>query len=139
MEPDLAGFRDAQERLRDHFGSIVTMLGDVQVSFPPGTRLDPQTGRPYDPTVQPVASAQVTAVVKANVTYKPMAGDPSKPAAIGWIDTAEVMLSLASAAASAASEANAFLIRGERFQVVANHFDGIADVPDRYLIFGRKA
>lgn len=138
MEPDLAGFRDAQDRLRDHFGSIVTMLGDVQVSFPPGTRLDPQTGRPYDPTVEPSSSAQATSVVKANVAYRPMAGDPSEPAAIGWVDTAEVMLNLASAAASAASGANAFLIRDERYQVVANHFDGIGDAPDRYLIFGRK-
>lgn len=137
MEPDLAAFRDAQDRLRDSFGSIIPMLGAVQVTFPPGTRLDPQTGRPYDPTVQG-QEVQASGLVKANVAYRPMAGDPSTPGAIGWVDTAEVMLSLASAAASAASGAQGFLLRGEHYAVVANGFDGIADAPDRYLVWGRK-
>lgn len=56
MEPDLDGFRDASVRLRGAMGRPLWYMTPTPTTWPEGTALDPQTGRPYDPTVVPLAS-----------------------------------------------------------------------------------
>lgn len=133
--PSLDGFREAQDRLRSLTGELVTFLGPVSVTFPPGTRLDPQTGRPYDPMIAPTASARASAVVKAGVVSSL---DDGEAQPFGWTPEADVMLHMPSGAASAAS-ADAFMLRGKLWQVTGRHFEGIGDLTNRIHVFGKRA
>lgn len=133
--PSLAGFRDAQDRLRALTGELVTFLGPVQVTFPPGTRLDPQSGRPYDPTITPSSSARASAAVKAGVVSS-LGDGQAQP--LGWTPEADVMLHMPSAAASAASAAE-FMLRGKLWKVTGRHFEGIGDLTNRIHVFGKRA
>lgn len=64
MKPDIAGFAEAQHRLRQELGIDVTFGIPVAPVWPDGTPLDPETGRPYDPTVDPASGGGTTAVTK---------------------------------------------------------------------------
>lgn len=84
--PDLAGFREAQSRLRHLMGVVATFRVPVAPVWPAGTPLDPQTQRPYDPTVTPASGGGFTMVqktvalvfrpIKVNVE-DPVGGDTS--------------------------------------------------------------
>lgn len=139
FKPDIAGYRAAQERKRGFFGVEVTFFyGVTGEVWPEGTLLDPETSRPIDWTVEPVSSgAQASGSIPVGVAYR-SSQDPSDPAAIGWVEQAEVMLIANLDDAPVASGAATFLLRDERYQVVANGFDGIAAESDRYLVWGRR-
>jgi hypothetical protein len=47
------GFQDAQRRLRAETGIDATFHIPGTPTWPTGTKLDPETGRPYDPVIQP--------------------------------------------------------------------------------------
>lgn len=140
--PDLAGFVDAQQRLRDNQGEDITFFYPVEVTFAPGTPIDAQTGRPYDPMVEPVASAQASGMIRCGVAFRALSrsgtgtGEADVGAA-GYFDTDHVMLNAPIYAASAASAAVSFVARGEQYKVTAQKDDGIGVVARR-LIYGRR-
>jgi hypothetical protein len=136
MKPDLAGFKDAQARKREFMGEDVTFLGEVLMQFPPGTRIDPETHDPYDPTVQPTASAQASATVRVGVAFRPVTDD-AKAAAIGWTEDTHVMLS--APPILPLGWAQEFVLRGERYKITAMKPDGIGPGDAwRNLIHGRR-
>lgn len=139
--PDLAGFADAQRRHRGHFGEDVTFLQPVEVTFPPGTPLDPDSGEPYDPTIRPVASAQASAVVKCNVAFiaRQSAGREydATAGALGEMERTHVMLICDITDRPVIEPATSFLLRGERFAVSSSKPDALATV-QRFLVYGRR-
>jgi hypothetical protein len=46
---DNAAFADAQKRLTDYVGEQVVLLFPTETVWPPGTKLDPESGKPLDP------------------------------------------------------------------------------------------
>lgn len=72
MQPDIAGFRRAQEELIDKLGQDVTFHVPQAATYPPGTVLDPETGRPHDPTIRPTQAADADVVVRCSVVYRPI-------------------------------------------------------------------
>lgn len=58
------GFQDAQRRLRAETGIDATFHIPVAPTWPGGTKLDPETGRPYDPVVQPTTGGGFSDVTK---------------------------------------------------------------------------
>jgi hypothetical protein len=138
VEPDLAGFAAAQERHRELFGEDVLFLFAATEEWPAGTPLDPESGRPYDPTVEAVASAQASAVVRCNVAYRGGLVDDARFEAVGVFEASDVLCIAPSAAASAIEPAVSFVARGERWQLTRTMFDGVAGV-QRLLVYGRLA
>ena len=140
-QPDLAGFADAQERLRGGFGEVVTFRSEEVAAYPPGTPLDPETGRPYDVTIVPTASAASAWTARANVTFRAInragIGGDANPLAAGLMDESHVMLICSSAAASAAASAVEFDVRGDTYKITSTKFDGVGAV-QRHLVYGRK-
>lgn len=135
-EPDLAGFAAAQNRLRDHFGELVIFLTPVAGAWPPGTPIDPETQKPYDPVIAAQASGMSSAAVNANVVTRPYGKPDVEWAALGAVETDHVML-IAGASAFPASAATDFEVRGDRYKVSSMRFDGIGGI-QRHLTFGRK-
>lgn len=53
MQPDWAKFATAIGEFREEAGEMVQFtLPVTELVYPPGTIIDPETGRPYDPTIE---------------------------------------------------------------------------------------
>lgn len=53
---NMAGFLDAQQRLREQVGIDAVFVHPGQITWPAGTAINPETGEPYDPFVTPESS-----------------------------------------------------------------------------------
>lgn len=136
MQPDLAGFRDAHVRARAAFAEDVEFVLDAEVTFPPGTPIDPETGEPYDPLV--TGSAVVPRVTaSANIARSMGRKDVDDWQPLGSLELGDMLLIMDVATASAASAAVSFSARGESYRVRATRFDGIGGI-DRFLVFGER-
>lgn len=62
--PNIAGFKDAMSRLRQATGSPCTFHVPQTPVWPTGTKVDPHTGRPYDPTIKADSGSGYDDVVK---------------------------------------------------------------------------
>lgn len=72
------GFIEAQRDLVERFGEEIAFITVGEKVWPDGVQIDPQTGEPYDPTIQPESGGEETAVItKVSVFYRPIvtAGD----------------------------------------------------------------
>lgn len=141
MRPDLAGFRDGLERKRAAFAETVVFLGPVEATWPVGTPLDPETLTPFDPTIQPVASARASAAVPANVSFQSNAvrfHESNENTAAGIRNTTHPMVILSSGAASATTGMTHFICRDGEYLIEAKRFDGVTGI-DRFLVWGAMA
>jgi hypothetical protein len=140
VQPNLAGYVAAQRRLRDMLGQDVTFLVAGTDTYPPGTVMDPETGRPVDPYVEPTSSGATEVVVRASVVTRPLIGDPNDQARITPVG-------------DIASDQIAFLVDNDDFEPIRNaheaHVYGVAyrindKRPDgigglqRWIIFGEQ-
>lgn len=141
VRPDLAGFVEAQDKLRQELGEDIVFLGDVTVIYAPGVQVDAQTGRAYDPMVNPVSSGVASAAVRCGVTFKAInragIGGESEVAAVGVFDSDHVMLNAPLTASAATASAVSFVARGDTYKITARKLDGIG-ILSRLLIFGRR-
>lgn len=78
--PDLTAFREAQAKLRQDMGTDVDFQVPVPPQWPPGTRINPETGRPYDPTIDPLpGTGGTTATTKrVGLIYKAVTDEPTE-------------------------------------------------------------
>jgi hypothetical protein len=134
MLADLAGFAAAQRRLRAQFGETAVFLQPPQFTYPSGTPIDPDTHRPYDPVIQPTASAQASAAV--NVTVAFATANPEDEAPLGFVERTRVMLIADLADRARCEGAAAVVVREGRYQVTSMKPDGIGGL-QRWLTFAR--
>lgn len=138
--PNLAGFKDAQRRLRSHFAELVTFHFPAVETWPVGTALDPETGRPYDPVVQPTTSVEDAVQVRCSIFFRALkrggiSGEASVGAA-GWISDAEVMLIADIDERPRIEGAEGFSVRDGSWDIIAMTEDGIGEI-QRWLVYGR--
>jgi hypothetical protein len=137
--PDIAGFADAQDRLREAFGQDITFLVPQAKTWPAGTALDPETGEPYDPTTVPTSGADPTEVVKkVNVIYKALiAGDEDNVVRerLGVMQTESCALIASLADEPDIEDASEFVVNERRYRITDAVTDGLTG-PQRYIIFG---
>lgn len=138
--PDFTGFEGAQVRLRAAFGRTVEFFAPEPTIYPPGTRLDPETGRPFDPTIRPLSSGFTMTTASANVVDRPFAlglDGQREATALGFLTDADKVLILASGDVALASGAERATYMGEEFKVSDFVHDSLGPV-ERYLIFLRR-
>lgn len=70
--PNWSGFADAQVRLRANFNRDVEFFVFTEPVYASGVVLDPETSRPYDPSVRPTASGVITEIIGCNLVDRPM-------------------------------------------------------------------
>jgi hypothetical protein len=135
--PDLAGFADAQQRLRLLFGEVVVFLGEVTVEFPDGTALD-MNGNPYDPTIEPTASAQASASARCSVAAKPTVafGSEEQPSQAGIIETGHLTLIADIADRALIEDKSHAIVRERRWLIGSIKPDGIAGI--QRLVIGLR-
>ena len=133
---NMDGFVAAQRKLRSQFGEEITFFGPPIVTWPPDTPIDPQTGTPYDPTIEAVDNVSQEVRVKCNVVFT-AAGPDVEFSAAGTTERTHVMLIADIDDAPAISPALEFECRGEGYRVTSQKADGIGGL-QRYLVWGRK-
>lgn len=143
MEPDLDGFREASVNLRAALGRDVPFFTPTPTTWPPGTPLDPQTGTPYDPVIQPLASGFASASVRAIVVLPGanLRADEVISAAIGEIEEgkAVVVVGRKSWDDNNLEDATLVGIYDETWEIVQSDLDGIGpDAADRVIIHAQQ-
>lgn len=139
LVPDIAGFRDAQERLIDKLGQNVDFKLRRAPQYPPGTPLDRETGRPHDPTIKPLAGTDGFDIVtvRCAIVYKPIHVNVEDPTQTGWggIRRGESMaVTMKVADYPAVEEADEAQVYGLNFRVTEIVPDGLTEV-QRYIAF----
>lgn len=139
VTPDVAGFEEAQNRLRDETGAEVVFRLPATAEWPTGVPLDPETGRPFDPTVKPTGSAMVTASARVGVAFS-TTGQQTETAATGlWERThATLIVGSGDVLAHDLEQALEVQLRGELYKIEAFKPDGIKDRVHRWLAFVRR-
>lgn len=139
--PDIAGFQDAQERIRLALGQNVDFQIPIAPVYPDGTQLDPETGEPYDPTVDPTSGGGNTIVTKKVVVcYAPIQGSkvPNEKGREGWQGVArgESCALLASVDDFPDIEpATGFVLNEVEYQITEIIEDGLVGM-ERAVVFG---
>lgn len=136
--PDIAGFRDAQERLIDQLGQDVTFKLRRTPTYPPGTRLN-DDGRPYDPTVKPTAGTDGfdEQVVRCSVVYRPIVRVPNAPDEATWAGTRRdqsMAVTFKVADYARVEDADEATVNGIDYKVTEIVPDGLTEV-QRYIAF----
>jgi hypothetical protein len=133
--PDIAGFREAQDELIQRLGQDVTFHIPGAVTYPPGTPLDRETGRPHDPTIKPVSEPVVDEVVRCSVVYRPIAGEDDVEANIGGVRrTTSMALAMRVPDFARVEDATEATVNGRDYKVTEIVPDGLTEV-QRYIAF----
>jgi hypothetical protein len=137
--PDLAGFAEAQQRLRSRFGRVVTFYKPTDALYSPDVPLDEQTGNPFDPTIRPASGGAIaSASAVASVVYAPLQGtnrDRTVSDQLGQHSKLNKDLILGIADRPVASGAVRFELDGEHWKIVDTKLDGVGDL-QRVVVFG---
>lgn len=144
MEPDLDGFRDASVRLREAVGRPLWYMTPTATTWPPGTVLDPENGRPYDPTVVPLASG-FTSASAITLVVLPGATDRAAKeveAAIGRIEDGSAALVIAAFDWQNLSleDATGVVIYDDDWELADARWDSVGGPgdPDRVIVHARQ-
>lgn len=139
--PDLAGFRDAAVRMRAEMGTDVPFFTRVEGTYPEGTAIDPENGKPFDPTVAPVGSAWGSAVVRAGVYTENVPGsreDDVARIAAGWFEDSNIVLDVDPDDYVTVEDATEVEYSDRRYEVSDVDGSEIDNVEHRKLIFARR-
>lgn len=137
MEPDLTGFAEAQSRLIGSMGQDVVFVIPGEPEYPDGTKLDPQTGRPFDPRIKPTTTGDEEKTVKCSVAFRPVGGgleDTAKMTAIGRMAENNVVLITGIENKSDLEGASTATVMDVKYKVTDMTEDGIEEAT-RLLIF----
>lgn len=145
VTPDFEGFADAQDRLRENFGHDLTFYIPQDETYPAGTALDPETGKPYDPTIEPESGGDfATVVVRCSVVSRPMGlsrrgtEDDVTLQAIGWVEDGGIVLICSAEDFGEISDATEVEYADERYVIRQTDHDYLGPV-DRFVIYARQA
>jgi hypothetical protein len=138
LDPDKAGFADAQRRLREAFGEPCTFRWPAVDTWPDGTPIDPLTERPYDPSIEPASEVQRTETVTCSVVFRAVGRMQPEPvsSAIGVLDANKIVLIADITDRNRIEGATEVDVRGERYVVDSTRPDGIGEM-QRFLAYIR--
>lgn len=133
MRPDLEGFRAAQERLIDEMGQVVTWNIEGAETYPPGTVLDPETGKPMDPRIEPETSDDSTETFKARIVSRPLTSDKVTETAMGLLRAGQIGAIIKVADRPKIENASSAVIM-ERTYVVKDIIEDGIEQTNRYVV-----
>lgn len=130
--PDVDGFRDAQNKLVEALGEDVSFIILEDKVYAPGVPLDPETGEPFDPIIEPISGGGETAIVLRVV---PVEGglrpnDETQVQPLGLVDTTEPSFIVLSGDYPLIEDAVYVDHDGERY-----HITDIKNDDDRYIVY----
>lgn len=136
--PNFEGFRAAQATLRQHFGQDLAFISYPDEEYPPGTEINPESGQPYDPEVEPLDSTKVETIVRCSVVTTPIRGggqnDNVVKKAIGWLKDGGIVLIVDIEDYHLVRDATEVEYAGNVYTIRDDHHDYLGPV-DRWLFY----
>jgi hypothetical protein len=143
-QPNVAGWMEAQDRLRRMLGTTVEFLIPPTLTaedYPPGTSLDPETGFPFDPTVEIVSQEAAERIeVVASVVHRPIDTDVRDAALdmpVGLVPSSNAALIISLEDRDRTEGATEVEIWGERYRITEWRRDGLT-VQNRWIVFTQE-
>lgn len=137
--PNMAGFTDAQRRLRGAFGIDVTYHVPQAATFTGD--VDPESGGSFDPWEDPVSGGNFDdVVVRCSVVNRPLGGttDSAEAAPIGLVASDRIALIVDMADIDSIIDATYLTIYEQRFKVTEKRPDSLGSA-QRYIVYATKA
>lgn len=140
--PDLAGFREAQDRLIDLAGTPCDFHTPGVLTWPADVAIDPETGDPYDPTAVPDAPEAPTVVTKkcSVISGVPRVttdrSDTFNP--FGWVNDTRIALKLPAADYPDVKDATTVTVYGVDYAIHEWREVGLDIIDSYYALVDRK-
>lgn len=135
VTPDLAGFADAQRRLRQQLGVDAVFEIPGAATWDPAEPIDPDTGRPYDPFATPSSGgAPTTRTVRCTFASRPIAGGDPQQSPLGAVDVGQAALIMEAADYQLVQDATRVTVGVEVYDVQVFRQDIVAGY-ERWLCF----
>lgn len=139
---DIEEFVAAQDELRAKFGNPVTFRIPTTPQWPTGTRINPDTGRPYDSTLVRENAEFTEITVTALVIEKQ--GSPLRPqtseqfSALGQLSGMDIILDLSDEDNTATIEASEFHVLEQDYHLEERKPFALGGRIYRYLVYGME-
>lgn len=138
--PDIAGYAEAQARLRAKMGRPVAFFTPEPTTWPEDVVFG-EDGRPLDPTVQPLASGFASASVNCNVAAKTgrTFDPPADDGPLGLIGHRSLLLILDEEDFPEIADATECEVFSSRYTIGADQPDQVGgEDAQRHLVFVEK-
>lgn len=142
ITPNLPAFFAAAKRLRSNFGSDCVFHVPVVAAWPGGTKINPDTGRPYDATAVRTNAGFTNVTRKVLIILKQ--GSPLRPQAdarfeeAGLLSGMDIILDLDADDYAAVQNAVEFTINGLNYKLEEWKPFELANTRYRWLIYGME-
>jgi hypothetical protein len=142
VTPDLAGFFAATRQHRAAFGSPCVFHVPVVAAWPGGTKINPDTGRPYDATAVRTNAGFTDITKTVNIILKQ--GSPLRPQAdaqfeeAGMLSGMDIILDLDAADYAAVQGAVEFTIVTLNYKLEEFKPFELGGTMYRYLVYGME-
>jgi hypothetical protein len=138
---ELTDFQDAQDTLRAQLGAQVTFGTPTAPQWPVGTAINPDTSKPFDPTVVQTNSDFTYATITCLIIEKK--GSPLRPNADPYFEQSgarsgmDIILDVAAVDYRAAVvNATVFTVNGESFDISEARPFSVGAIVYRWLVYG---
>jgi hypothetical protein len=132
--PDLAGFVDAQHRLRDVMGVDAVFIHTGARTYAAGVPMNPRTGRPYDPFTAPDTEVPETReTVRCGKFSRFTRQGATTDTPIGFMADADLILTFDLADLPRVQGADRVEVEGEVWKLRATDEDSIGQRGVAYL------
>lgn len=139
---DIDEFVGAMDTLRSGAGTtcLFTVPPDA-IEWPRGTKINPDTGMPYDATVVPVNEPTTVAITVLIIAKQ---GSPLRPGAeqfwaeVGLMQGMDIILDVSNEDYAKVQAASQFTINGLQYEIVERKPFGIANTIYRFLVYGQE-
>lgn len=140
--PNVEGFIAAQANLRSQLGSPVIFKVPIEPGWPEGTKINPDTGEPYDGTIQRIDD-RFTEVTKTCLIILKQASplrpqSDSEQAASGEMSGMDIIIDLAELDYQQVEAASEMIVNELTYRVRETKPIGIAGQRYRRLIYGME-
>lgn len=137
-DPDLAGLQSALAELREKTGEEVLFFFAGEAEWPEGTELNPETGRPWDPLIEPTSTdAPDPLFIQCSVAFRPSFREDTDESRLGDLKVNQVLLSMSLAEWDLVASAVSFNIKEDNYLIVKSTADGIGS-DYRQLVWGER-
>lgn len=139
---DIEPFVAAQNNLREQAGTLVVFKLPTEPKWPIGTKINPTTKRPYDPTIVQENEGFTEKSIKALVILKQ--GSPLRPQTdtemepVGLQSGMDIILDVSAAGKTEIEDATRMVVNGLEYRVLEFKPFAIGEVIYRYLCYGQE-
>lgn len=140
--PDIAGFRTAAVAMREQLGSKATFRIPVAQTWPGGTRINPDSGLPYDATVKPTSEPFTN--IEKTILIIMKQGSPLRPQSdtfweqAGDLSGMDIIVEIGPVDYADVKEASEMTINGLHYKIEEAKPFSLASSVYRYLVYGKE-